>query len=459
MKLLRSLLPLCALVALALLAGCGGGGGGTVATTVQGLVSDALGVPLPGVRVTAGAATTTSGADGRYTLAVSPAASLKVAASKTGLAGTFDVVAVAAGQTVPVNFTLRAVGKSNPLIGMDTAQTVADSARNATVTLPAGSIVIAGTNTVVANATVDVTSALPNDLNYTENFPGLFVGTPAPGAADVAIESFGYVTIDVTSGGQKCNLGAGKTATIDFPVDPAADPGTATIDLWSLDEATGKWIHEGVADRIPGPPVMYRATVDHFSTYNLDRAIVLPLPFVITVENEAGAKIAGASVTITSTNQSGGGRWESRGTTGANGTVTFPQVPQGQVAVSVVAGSQAGSGYSYDVAGNQATMTVTVFTAVRKTFTLVYNDGTGEKPAGNVNASVMAEGNQGHNFVNGTTTAAGVVTLNLRSGMPFYMYNASIAVGPTTYSISGNTNSLDAIPAKWVLVAPQPLKK
>lgn len=451
MKYLRAFLPLCAIVALVLLAGCGGGGG-AASTTVQGLVADALGIPLPGVTITAGSATTTSGADGMYTLSVSPAAAVKVAASKTGLLGTFDVIAIAAGQTVPVNFTMRPVGKSNALAGMAAAQTVADSARNAVVTLPAGSVVIAGTNTVVDTATVEVTSAVPTDVNYTENFPGLFVGTQA--GADVAIESFGYVTVNITKDGQKCNLKAGQTATIDIPVDPAADPGTATIDLWSLDETTGKWAHEGTANRVAGAPVVYRATVNHFSTYNLDRAIQGPLPFTITVKDANNANVAGASVTITSTNQNGGGKWEARGTTGANGTVSFAQVPQGQVSVSVVSGNQVGTGYSYDVVGGQATMTIVLYTAVQRTFTIVYNDGTGEKPAAGINVSVMAEGAQGFGHAMGTTSATGVVTLGLKSGMPMYMYNASITVGGTVYSLFSNATSINGIPAKWVLVKP-----
>ncbi|HOF87142.1 MAG TPA: carboxypeptidase-like regulatory domain-containing protein, partial [Armatimonadota bacterium] len=285
MKHVRVLLWLAVAALAALLAGCGGGGGGGVATTavVQGLVSDNLGAPLPGATIAVGAATATSDADGAYTLAVVPGANVKVTASRAGLTSTFKVITLTVGQTMPLNFTLIPVGKSNALANMDTTDTVADSGRGASVTLPAGSVVIEGTDTVVTDAVVEVTNAVPTDPGYAGNFPGMFVGTQ--NGADVAIESFGYVTITITSGGQKCNLGAGQTAEIAIPVAVGADPGTPTIPLWWLDETTGKWIHEGDAVRdATVNPVVYRATVTHFSSYNLDRPIEDAIPFTITVK-------------------------------------------------------------------------------------------------------------------------------------------------------------------------------
>lgn len=447
MKSIRSILLLMILSTTAFLDGCGGGS--DIITIVQGTASDGTGAPLAGVAINVGSANTTTTADGTYSLNVSPGANLKVVASKTGLIGTFKMVTVADGQNVAVNFTLLAVGKTNVLAGMSTSQTVADSARGATVTLPAGSMVIDGTNTVVDDATVEVTNALPTDANYTGSFPGLFVGTQS--GADLAIESFGFVRIEVTSGGQKCNLGAGKTADIAIPVSAGADPGTATIDLWSLDEVTGKWVLEGQATRdATGIPVVYRATVNHFSSYNLDRAIPNAIPFTITVKDAAGVNVAGASVLITSTNTSGG-VWEGRGMTGADGAIRFPTVAPGTVSVSVVSGNQAGNGYGYDIVNGEATMTITLFTAVQKSISVVYDDGTGEKPAANISVSIFSEGSAGHDFVNGTTNALGVARLNIKEGLGFYNFNASISVDGITYSISDSVSSVGDIPTKWVL--------
>jgi hypothetical protein len=447
----RMLLWPAIIVALAvLLAGCGSGSDNAVtATVIKGKVTDNTGAPLAGVAVTVGTDTTNSIADGTYSLTVTPGANLKVTAAKAGLVDTFKVVTLAAGQTMPLDFMLLAVGKSNTLTNMDTTPTVADSGRGATVSLPAGSIVIEGTNIGVTDAVVEVTNAMPSDTNYTANFPGSFVG--AKSGADVAIESFGYVTINITSGGQKCNLGAGKTATIDIPVDAGADPGTATIDLWSLDEATGKWIYEGVATRVAGPPVVYRGTVTHFSAYNLDRAIENAIPFVVTVENAAGTKVSGAGVVISATNEIGGGKWEGRGVTDANGIVRFPEVPPGTVTVTATSGNQSGNAYGYDIVGGEGVLTITLHATVQKTFTLVYDDNGVEKPAANIDFEIMGEGGAGHNFMRGTTDADGVVTLNLVEGLSFYNYWAHIAVGGVTYSANGNVSVVADLPSKIVL--------
>lgn len=453
MKIKQTLLSMAFLTLLAGCGGGGGGGGGGAATQIQGVVTDNMGVPIAGVAITVGTATTTTDALGMYTLAVSPAANLKVAAAKAGLAKTFDIVTLANGQTVPLNFTLQAVGKSNALTGMSTNPTVADSARGATVTLPAGSIVD-GNNNVIDAATVDVTSAVPSDRNYTDKFPGLFVGNTG-GGADTAIESFGYVTVDINCGvGKTCNLLAGKTADIAIPVAVGADPGTPTIDLWSLNETTGKWVHEGTAARdATVNPVVYRATVSHFSSYNLDRAIPNAIPFAVTVKNKNGAIVPGAQVVITSSNSNGGAASESRGVTNAAGIAEFASVAPGSISVIASSGNLAGSGYSYDVVNGKAVMEVTLHQTVQKTITVVYLDNGVEKTApSSTSVSVMSEGTgAGHSFFSAILNAQGQAVLKLQPDLSFYSYNASVTINGTTYSLNDSVTSLNALPSKWVL--------
>lgn len=417
--------------------------------TLQGVVSDSTGAPLAGVSITAGSASTLSDASGNYSLRVSPVANLKVAASKASLLSTFDIVSIASGQTMPVNFTLRPVGQTNTLSNMKTTLTTATDPRGAEVKLPANSIVDS-TGAAVDNATVSVSTALPSDFNYAENFPGLFVGTQA--GADKAIESFGFVSVDiVSSDGKKCNLRTDVPVEADLaiPVAPTADPATPTIDLWSLNETTGKWMYEGVATRdASASPVVYRAKVKHFSTYNLDRPIQEPLPFTITVKNAAGAMVSGASVTITSTNATGGGVWEGRATTAQNGTVYFAQVPQGSVSVSALLGNQMGKGYAYDVTGGQATMTIVLYNMVTKTVTVVYNDNGTEKVAPNV--SIKAE-QVGGNTPAAITDANGKVTLRLQENATFYYFWATTTIAGQQYSVNINATSIATIPNKWVM--------
>lgn len=454
MKIKQTLLSMAFLT---LLAGCGGGGGGGgAATQIQGVVTDTMGVPIAGVAITVGTATATTDALGMYTLAVGPAANLKVSAAKAGLAKTFDIVTLANGQTVPLNFTLQAVGKSNVLTGMSANPTAADSGRGATVALPAGSIVD-GNNNVIDNATVDITSAVPSDRNYTDNFPGLFVGNTG-GGADTAIESFGYVTVDINCGvGKTCNLLAGKTADIAIPVAVGADPGTPTIDLWSLNETTGKWVHEGTAARdATVNPVVYRATVSHFSTYNLDRAIEDAIPFTITVKNESGAIVPNAQVVITSTNNNvnGAGVSEGRGTTGAAGTVEFASVAPGNVAVTASSGNLAGTGYLYDVTNGKGSMTVILYPSTSKQISVVYLENGVEKPASSATeVFVMSTGSSGHVNSNAVLNANGQAVLILRSGLSNYSYSAYANINGVSYSLNGTVASVAAVPSKWVMTA------
>ncbi len=355
-----------------------------------------------------------------------------------------DVATVAAGQTANVNFTMSAVASSTALALMSTTATSVDAtnapaARGAEVDFPAGSVLDAAGNPVVT-ANVDVTTGLPTDANYSESFPGLFIGD------DMAIESFGFVTVDITSGGGACTLGPAG-ADIAIPVDPAADPGTPTIPLWSLDETTGKWVSEGLATRdATGVPVVYRAHVTHFSTYNLDSPIQDAIPLTVTVK-DGELNRSGASVVVVSTSAAGA-VWEGRGITGADGTYRFPEIPQGTVQVTVNYGDLDGRGYGYDVAGGEATMTVTLVRLLSKVITFVRMVGDVETPVAGAGVQAGAEGGGGFIPFNGTTAADGTVTIQLPSGAGFYMVGANATIGADTWYGDAQAETLAGLPSK-----------
>ncbi len=442
---------LLALAVLVLLTGCGGGGGGAK-TAVRGQVTDASGAALSGVTITVGTTSTTT-IDGRYRLSISPGSSQVVHACKEGYVSTIDVVSVTSGQTMIVDFQLHEVGQSNQLVAMTTTETTATDTEGAKVILPAGSVVD-GNGNPVDTATVDVTTSLPTsgiaDENYTANFPGLFIGTQD--GVEKAIESFGFVTVEITSGGNACQLGDEKTATLEIPIDETNDPGTDTIELWSLDENTGLWIYEGLATRDETvEPHVYRATVTHFSTYNLDRPISAPMPFNITVTN-ADAPAVGASVTIVSRGTTGG-MWEGHGITGANGVCHFEQVPQGSVSVTAVYGDKMGKGYSYDVTDDVASMTINLATMVSKKITVVYDNNGVETPVAGAAIQAFGEGQgMGGTPFSGATASDGTVTIFLPSNMPFYMISANATIGEKSYYYGDNFTKFSDIPSKLVLI-------
>jgi hypothetical protein len=458
MKHLHLLLTLAAVMSATLFTGCGGGDD-TAGAVVRGLVSDSTGTPVAGVTITAGTATTTTGGDGHYTLAVTPGANLKVAARKTGLVETFDMVTVAAGQIMPVNFTLRAVGQANVLNGMLAAPRTAQDPRGAQVVLQPNTI-IDSTGAAVDSATVNVTTGMPGDANYVENFPGLFVGIQD--GVEAPIESFGFVTIDIINNlnGKKCNLRDGATAQIAIPVAPGADPNTPTIPLWSLNETTGKWAHAGVATRdAANLPIVYRATVTHFSTYNLDRAIQAGMTLTVTVQ-DGTTPVAGATVVVKSTSATGGA-WEGRGVTaGAAGTCTFTLQQNGNVQVSAVYGELKGSGSFYDVSNGQATMSITLVRMVSKPLTVYRMVGGVKTPVAGVAVQAMGESQGGHTPpFNGTTNANGQVTLQVASGMMFYMVNANISIEGIVYSGYLNVNDINLLPTELIIAAGAPSTK
>jgi len=456
---LRLRLPSLGLLAM-LVAGCGsntggGGGGGTNDATVKGLVTSATGAALYGVNVRSAGSSTTSGADGRYTLSVSPGANQRIAASLTGSVETFEVISLAANQVVPLDFSLLSIGQRASLTGLLTTPALVTEPRGAEVTLAANTVVD-NSGAAVDAATVELTAGLPSDPDYVASFPGLFIGDVA--GVEAAIESFGFVTIELSSQtGQPCNLRPGALADIAIPVAPGADPGTPTIDLWSLNEATGTWALVGQAARDgSGAPTVYRAQVSHFSSYNLDRRIEGSVAVKVDVQNAVGGQVAGASVVITSTNQTDGAQWEGRGVTGADGTLDFPTVPRSDSArVDVLSGSQVGSG-DFDLVNVQDGFTerviVTVHTVVSRTFTIVYLNNGVQTPIPNQAIQVFQmDGNVGIRAA-GTTNGQGQVTLSLEEGHGRYTYDAHTgSIGGQFYAIDGNVSTLAEVPATWVL--------
>lgn len=454
MKYIQNILVLIGFALTMILAGCGGGGN-VPSAVLKGIVTDTNGTTLASATISSGIATTTSGIDGSYTLSVPTGANRKVTASKAGRVDTFKVISLAAGQTVPMDFSLNAIGSSTSLHNLKTLPATVTDPRGAEVKL-AFNTLVDSTGAAVDDATIEVTTALPSDAKFAASFPGIFIGTKA--GADIPIESFGFITIKITSStGMACNLKANTMADIAIPVTPGSDPGSQQIDLWSLDENTGKWTFVAPANRgTNGGTTVYRCSVSHFSSYNLDHPITSSMPFTITVKNSNGSTVAGASVVVTSMNQIGGGVWEGRGVTDGNGVTIFPSVPQGSVTMHALAGNQSGSWYQYDIVNNALLTTITLHqnsdpnTFVSRTFTIVYMNNGVETPIPNLTISV-AQGQAGSYFVNGITNADGKTTMNIMDGIPFYTYTATTIIGGQTYSITDNVSSLAAIPAKWVL--------
>lgn len=293
-------------------------GGGTNAPPVQnltggtitGTVSDQNGAKLANVQVVAdanaGALPAVTNEQGFFALIGVSAGAPVLSFSLPGYTENMKAVAVVEGQNSQVSVGLSQVGLEQQV---DAAQPTTVEHRGGSVALPANGIVDAN-GQPVANAVVSVTTLVPGDPNFVEAFPGDFVGTDSNGTGPLI--SLGVVDVTLRdSGGNELQLGAGQTATVEFPVPPAPyDTGDLTVPLWYLDPATALWVQEGIATRDAGDGV-FRGTVSHFTPWNCDYRPATAFKRIrLTFD---GIPVVRATLRIDAGNWAAGGSTDARG--------------------------------------------------------------------------------------------------------------------------------------------------
>lgn len=280
------------------LTACGGGSDDTTPPpaaakgTVAGLVlASGTAQPLAGATVSIGAASTKTGADGKFTLADVPASDRALLRVKAD--GYVDAL-------VPTPVVKDATRRAMARLQREAAAVTFDAATAGIVTaagsaarveLPAAGLVDAATG---AAATGNVRATVtPID-------PGVDPQT-MPGDYTVAngtrIESFGAIKVGLQdAAGNKLQLKTGTTATIRIPVASRAANPPATIPLYYFDETSGRWVQEGNATlKGQAPNAYYEGQVSHFTTWNAD----MPQDTIYVngcVANAAGQRIADARV-------------------------------------------------------------------------------------------------------------------------------------------------------------------
>ena len=265
-------------VATALIAGCSGGGssgGGTTTVaaptgTVTGQVASAASnVPVAGATVSTTAGTTTSAADGSFTVPALAGDRSVVHVEASGFAEAFPVGRVTAGQTTSLGVRLLPTGYSTSVIVANGA-IVTDPNSTAQVIIPANALVPKAGGIAVGTVTVAITPINPAvDVNL---MPGDFMGVSAGGGSPAPMESFGAMLIDIRdNNGTRYTLAAGKTSTIRIPVGTRSTVPPATSPLFYFDESTGLWMQEGTATLLgTAPSQYYEGPVTHFSIWNAD---------------------------------------------------------------------------------------------------------------------------------------------------------------------------------------------
>ncbi|HWV45561.1 MAG TPA: putative Ig domain-containing protein, partial [Nitrospira sp.] len=290
-------------VMLVVVAGCGGGdsGGGTpapgtpTAGTVVGQVSSlANGAPVSGATVKTDAGTTTTAADGKFSVPAPAGDRTLLHVEANGFAEAFPVTQVRSGQSTNLGVKLVPTG-ATATVSVATGDTVSVPNSTARVTIPADGLVPKTGGMPAGSVTVSLTPINPSlDTNL---MPGGFNGISTGGGTAQPIESFGAMLVDIRdNGGNRYTLAQGKTSTIRIPLGTKSANPPATVPLWFFDETTGVWKEEGMATlQGTAPNQYYEGTVAHFSYWNAD--IVTERIFVTgCVKDANGQPVANALV-------------------------------------------------------------------------------------------------------------------------------------------------------------------
>lgn len=285
---------------------------------VSGRVVDGLtGAPLAGIAVATGTRTTTTDAQGQFSLTgVSPSARATLTFTGANYNETARIVSIGDAGASSVLARLLPV-TATAVLDAGTGGTVGNAAGTARVVLAAASLARADGSALTGNATVNVTAIDPSlDSSL---MPGDY--TTISGGNAVPIESFGAIGVQITdAAGQPANLRTGQTATIRIPLGTRSANAPATIPLFYFDMASGRWQQEGSATlQGTGTGRYYEGTVSHFSIWNADRVSETVWVNGCVADN-AGTRVTGATVTSDGIDYSG----TTSAVSGANGVFRIP---------------------------------------------------------------------------------------------------------------------------------------
>ena len=235
---------------------------------VEGNVTDVNKSPLIGVKVMLNDAITFTDMEGYFKMENADLGENQVLFfTKEDYSGTQKKVDVGMDKNA---FVFAALGQWNKTISIDPNISNTVDFQNAQVELPANGIVDANGNPVSGDITVKAVYFDPTTDNYGDVFLGDFEGEDVSGNV-VSLESFGFINVELSQGGNELDLAEGQVSKIILPL-PASLQSTApqTIPLWYFDENIGTWVEEGSASKQNGS---YVGTVSHFTAWNCDAPI------------------------------------------------------------------------------------------------------------------------------------------------------------------------------------------
>lgn len=263
---------------LVLVAGCGGGGSdsGTPAPVAQAtgtisgeIVSLANNTPVSGAAVKTETGTTTTAANGKFTISAPTGDRTVVRVEAGGFAEAFPVARVLSGQTTTLGVKLVPIGVTET-VSVTTGGTVSVPNSPARVIIPANGLMPVAGGAPAGSVNVSVTPI--NPAEEPRVMPGGFNGIASGGGTVQPLESGGAMQVDIRDGaGARYTLAPGTTATIRIPLRTQSPNPPATMPLWFFDDTAGVWREDGTATlQGSGANRYYEGPVTRVTYWNAD---------------------------------------------------------------------------------------------------------------------------------------------------------------------------------------------
>ena len=267
---------------------------------IGGFVTDETGAPIADVSVSTGELTTTTSADGSYTLLeVQPASDIVLKFSKRGYASNYKVTSLMTWETVASNATLLSIDGSKTFSSFDESYFIIE---DTTVAFEPNSFTDKSTGQryngdVTAEVThvdpsTDELSGAPRDLSAISN------------SEDSQLVSYGMVDVSLFGeNGQELAIDLDKPATLRIPITNGNLPEGLQMEpgdiqnTWSFDPIQGTWIEEATGTVSATDDQLYFIfEAPHFSWWNCDQGFV-PSCAEGRVIDFQGFPVRGADVT------------------------------------------------------------------------------------------------------------------------------------------------------------------
>jgi hypothetical protein len=305
----------------------GGGGGGTGLLSGRLTLAASAGTPVAGATITTSTgATTTTNADGLFSLTLPAGQDVRIDATKANYTLNQVHVKLTSNENRTLTVGLMAAGNTEA-VPVGAGGSVTDPSSNALITLPANFVTASGPVTVTITGldpTTDQIAALPGGLQAVDGTGATKYLKPVSFAEYTARDASGNVL--------PFNSAASSGANIELPI-PASlrgQPGYANgdpIECYVYDPADGKWKTPvpGVIgpSSVDGQPAI-KATIFHLSWYGGAPASSDVACVQGSVRDSLGAPVAGATVEAFQ---------GERGTTDAAGNFQLQAAANGQVRV------------------------------------------------------------------------------------------------------------------------------